>query len=108
MWEWRSGSLIAPLLSQANAAIPANSLEQYVYAIQEVYNNTNEPTTYVQNSTSGSSGIISRISGFVGARLLCASNTGGRCSGPAAVNDAFWPRSRRGLTILGTAGACRL
>ena len=57
-----------PRYSQANAAIPANSLEQYVYAIQEVFNNTNEPTTLVQNSTSsGGGGFLSRISGFVGA-----------------------------------------
>jgi len=67
---WGSGSLRSlahDILPQANTAIPANSLQQYVYAIQEVYNNTNEPTTYVQNSTSGSGGIISSISGFVGA-----------------------------------------
>ena len=55
---------------QANALIPANSLEQYVYAIQEVYNDTNMPMTLVQNgssSNSSSGGFISHITGAVGA-----------------------------------------
>ena len=55
---------------QANASIPANSLVQYVYAIQEVYNDTNMPTTLVQNGSSDSGsggGFISTITGAIGA-----------------------------------------
>ena len=64
-----------PVLKQANPTISANSLEQYVYALQEVYNNTNEPTTLVQNSTDdgGGGGFLSSISGFVGASTCDAS-----------------------------------
>ena len=42
---------------QANASIPVNSLEQYVYSIQEVYVNTNVPRTLVQRDGGGSNSL---------------------------------------------------
>jgi hypothetical protein len=81
-------------MTQANVAFPANSLEQYVYAIQEVYNNTSMPTTLVQNETSGGSGggFLSSVTGAVGVHERLPGHPSGqitirRLSSPVNMHD---------------------